>query len=145
MPLSTKVGLDRGHTVLHRDPASPIRGTAPTFQAVSIVGKRSPISATAEHLLVLATQMHVAVNHYTAIYYWYTAAVDYHIWYNKKRLGGSTPSQVSYSILSAIFQVNLGQMVLFRFLPLPDPEENLRGQWHNFPLVRCHFCHQTNM
>ena len=42
-----------GHIVLHGydgDPVSPIRGTAPNFWPMSIVAKRSPISATAEHL-----------------------------------------------------------------------------------------------
>jgi len=53
IPPSTKVGLGPGHIVLHRDPASPIRGTAPSnFWPMSIVTKWSPISATAEHLLV---------------------------------------------------------------------------------------------
>ena len=41
-----------GHIVLDGDPASPIglKGTAPNFRPMSIVAKRSPISATAEHL-----------------------------------------------------------------------------------------------
>jgi len=39
-----------GHIVLHRDPAPPPkRGTAPNFRPMSIVAKRSSISATAEH------------------------------------------------------------------------------------------------
>ena len=50
MPLGTDVGLGPGHIVLHGDPA-PQRGTAPIFRPISIVAKRSPISATAEHLL----------------------------------------------------------------------------------------------
>jgi len=38
--------------VLDGDPAHPLqKGTAPYFRPVSIVAKRSPISATAEHLL----------------------------------------------------------------------------------------------
>ena len=51
MTLGTKVGLGRGHIVLDEDPATLKRGTTPNFQSVSIVAKRSPISATAEHLL----------------------------------------------------------------------------------------------
>jgi len=49
--LGTKVGLGPGHIVLHGDPAPPPkRGAAPNFRPMSIVTKRSPISATAEHL-----------------------------------------------------------------------------------------------
>jgi len=51
MPLATEVGLGPGNVVLDGDPAPPTeRGTAapPTFQPMSIVAKRSPISATAE-------------------------------------------------------------------------------------------------
>jgi len=56
MPLGTKVGFGLGRIVLHGDPAFPIRGTAPpNFRPVFIVAKRSPISATAEHLLTMAT------------------------------------------------------------------------------------------
>jgi len=53
MPLGTKVGLGLVDIVLDGDPAPPTeRGTAaPTFRPVSIVVKRSPISATAELLL----------------------------------------------------------------------------------------------
>jgi len=52
MPLGMKVDLDRGHVVLDGDPALPSkRGTAaPYFWLMSIVAKRSPISATAELL-----------------------------------------------------------------------------------------------
>jgi len=52
VPLSTKVGLGPGHTVLDGDPAFPLpqKGALPpNFQSISIVAKRSPISATAEH------------------------------------------------------------------------------------------------
>jgi len=53
MPLGMDVGLDPGHTVLDGDPPPPTleRGIAPTFRPMSIVAKRSPISATAELLL----------------------------------------------------------------------------------------------
>ena len=48
MPLGPEVGLDPGHIVLYRDTAPPPqRGTAPQL---SIVTKRSPISATVEQL-----------------------------------------------------------------------------------------------
>jgi len=53
MPLGTEVGLGSGYVVLDGDPAPlPMeRGTAaPTFQPMSIVAKRLPISATAELL-----------------------------------------------------------------------------------------------
>jgi len=51
MPLGTEVGLGcPGHTVVDGDPAPPPeRGTtAPTFRPMSMVAKRSPISAAAE-------------------------------------------------------------------------------------------------
>jgi len=52
MPLGTKAGFGPCHIVLGGDPAPPSkRGTAPNFQPLSIVAKRSPISATAELLL----------------------------------------------------------------------------------------------
>jgi len=49
MPLGTEVGLDPGDIVLDGDPALRTkRGTAAqTFRPMSIVAKRSPISATA--------------------------------------------------------------------------------------------------
>ena len=51
MPLGTKVGLGPGRVVLHGDPAPPPkRGTAPNFRPMSVVAKRSPVSATAEDL-----------------------------------------------------------------------------------------------
>jgi len=51
IPLGTEVGLSPGD-VLDGDPAPPTeRGTAgPTFRLMSIVARRSPISATAELL-----------------------------------------------------------------------------------------------
>jgi len=58
MPLGTKVGLGRGHIVLHGDqsPTHKKGGGAhpkPNFQPMSIMAKWSPISATAEHLFVI--------------------------------------------------------------------------------------------
>jgi len=53
IPIGTKVGLSPGRIVLHGDPAPPSqKGHAqpPIFRPMSIVAKRSPISATAEHL-----------------------------------------------------------------------------------------------
>ena len=56
MPLGTEVCLGPGDIVLNGDPASPPqKGTkrdaaAPTFWPMSVVAKRSPISATAELL-----------------------------------------------------------------------------------------------
>ena len=48
-----EVSLSPGRSVLHGDLAPPKRGTAPSFWPMSIVAKQLPISATAEHLLVL--------------------------------------------------------------------------------------------
>jgi len=53
MPLGKEEGCGPGHIVLDGDPASPKRGTTPNFRPMSIVAKRSPISATAEHLFIL--------------------------------------------------------------------------------------------
>jgi len=51
MPLGTEVGLGPGDIVLDEDPAPLKRDTAPpTFRPMSIVAKRSLISATAELL-----------------------------------------------------------------------------------------------
>ena len=58
MPLDTEVsfhiGLGPGDIVLDGDPTPPRKGAQqppPTFRLMSIVAKRSPISATAELLL----------------------------------------------------------------------------------------------
>jgi len=52
-----EVGLGPSHIVLDGDPAAPTeRGTAaPTFRPMSIMAKRSPISATAELFCVCVT------------------------------------------------------------------------------------------
>ena len=54
MPLGRKVGLGPGEIMLDGDPVPRTeRGTAsPCSRPMSVVAKRSPISATAEHLLV---------------------------------------------------------------------------------------------
>ena len=53
MPLGTMVGLGLGNIVLDADAAPPQKGsTAPNFRPMSIVAKRSPISATAERLYI---------------------------------------------------------------------------------------------
>jgi len=59
MPLGTEVGLVPGDIVLDGDRAAPTeRGTvAPTFWSISIVAKRSPISATAELLFLRLTHL----------------------------------------------------------------------------------------
>jgi len=57
MPLGTEVGLGPGDIVLDGDRASPTKGAQqppPHFQPMSIVAKRSLISATAELLLVFS-------------------------------------------------------------------------------------------
>ena len=52
MKLGTEVGLGPGHIVLDGDPVSHESDTAaPTYRLMSIVVKRSPITATAELLL----------------------------------------------------------------------------------------------
>jgi len=53
IPLGTEVGLVPGNTVLDGDPVRPKRGTASNFLHMSIVAKRSPMSATAELLSLL--------------------------------------------------------------------------------------------
>jgi len=55
VPVATAVDLGPGDIVSDGDPAPLERGTttAPSFRPMSIVAKRSPISATAEHLLLL--------------------------------------------------------------------------------------------
>jgi len=51
MPLGTAVGLGPGDIVLDGADSPSERGTAaPHFQLISIVAKRSPISATADLL-----------------------------------------------------------------------------------------------
>jgi len=53
MKLGMEVGLGPGNIVLDGDPAPP-KGLQqpPSFWPMSVVAKRSPISATAEHLSV---------------------------------------------------------------------------------------------
>ena len=55
MPIGTEVWASSQATVLDGDPAPPSEGAQqlPTFRPMSIVAKRSPISATAELLLCL--------------------------------------------------------------------------------------------
>jgi len=59
IPLGTEVGLGQGNIVLDVDPASPHGkghcSPPPIFRPMSIVAKRSPISATAELLFFLDT------------------------------------------------------------------------------------------
>jgi len=52
MPLGTEVGLSPGDIVLDGVQLSPRKGAlqTPTFQSMSGVAKRSPVSATAELL-----------------------------------------------------------------------------------------------
>jgi len=53
MPLGTELGLGPGDIVLDWHPAPPAKGhSTPTFRPMSIVAKRSPISATAELLFL---------------------------------------------------------------------------------------------
>jgi len=52
MPLGTVVGLGQRHIVVDGDPAPPSKGThtSRNFWTMSNAAKRSPISATVEHL-----------------------------------------------------------------------------------------------
>jgi len=60
MALGTEVGIGPGDIVLDGDPTE--RDTAvPTFRPMSVVAKRSPISATAELLYVLPAERCTAV------------------------------------------------------------------------------------
>jgi len=54
MQLGTEVDLGPGDIVLDGDPAPPPKGAQqpPSFRPMFIVAKQSPISATAEHLLL---------------------------------------------------------------------------------------------
>ena len=72
MPLGTEVGLGPGDIVLDGDPAPPRKGAqpAPTFRPVSIMAKRSPISATAELLLKVVRQFNTLAYHFVK---WYTS------------------------------------------------------------------------
>ena len=54
MPLGTEVGLGPGHIVFDGDPAPPKGRSISNCQPMSVVDKRSPISATAEHLSMAA-------------------------------------------------------------------------------------------
>jgi len=68
MPLGTMVGLGRGRIVLHGDQAPPPkRGAAPNFRPMSIVAKRSPISATAQHLFTLAQLLSFPLDMWTQL------------------------------------------------------------------------------
>ena len=61
MPLGTMVGLGRGRIVLHVNAAPPPkRAQPPNFWPMSIVAKRSPISATAEHLSLAYENVHIS-------------------------------------------------------------------------------------
>jgi len=57
MPLGKAVGLGPGHTVLDSEPVGtqrPPQQPLPTFRPMSIVAKRSPISAIAELFCLVA-------------------------------------------------------------------------------------------
>ena len=54
MPLGTEVGFGPGHIVFDGDPAPSKGHSIPIFRPMSVVAKRSPISATAEHLSMAA-------------------------------------------------------------------------------------------
>jgi len=67
MKLGLEVGLSPSHIVLdgNRHPPPP-KGTAPNFRPMSVVAKRSPISATAEHLYSnKVTNLHKSTLHST--------------------------------------------------------------------------------
>jgi len=70
MPLGTEVGLGPRDIVLDGDPAPPRKGTQwiPTFQPISIVAKRSPMSETAE---LLFPMVDVAHNPHCGVLVWH--------------------------------------------------------------------------
>jgi len=71
MPLGTKVCLGPGDIVLDGNPAPSKKGrSTPTFRPVSIMAKRSRMSATAELLLkvISATGSDVVLNRPNAIF-----------------------------------------------------------------------------
>jgi len=56
MPVGTEIDLGPGHIVLDWEPAPPWKGAQqppPSTQPMSIVAKRSPISANAERLFII--------------------------------------------------------------------------------------------
>jgi len=61
MPLGTEVGLSPGHIVYGDPGPSKVTYTAPNFRPISIVAKRWPISATAEHLLSVLWSIYPSV------------------------------------------------------------------------------------
>jgi len=69
MPLGKEVGLGPGHIALDGDPAGTSAPTAAlhTFRPMSIVAKRSPISATAELLFIFVARQ--AVPLHSILYY----------------------------------------------------------------------------
>ena len=78
MPLGTEVGLVPDDIVLDGDPAAPPseRSTAalPYFQPMSIVAKRSPISATAQLLFLLSSFLTIS----KGVYFVILANVQWH-------------------------------------------------------------------
>jgi len=62
MPLGTEVGLSSGLIVLGGDPAPPPKKghSSPNFRLMSIVAKRLPISAIAEHLFIFELQSNLS-------------------------------------------------------------------------------------
>ena len=69
-PFATEVDLGPGHIVLNGAQLSPKKGTAPNFRPMSIVAKRSPILATAEHLynqLATPAQLYTRLNGRTSV------------------------------------------------------------------------------
>ena len=54
MPLGRELGLGPSNIVLDRNPAPLHKKGGPNVRPISIVAKRSPISATAEHVLQYA-------------------------------------------------------------------------------------------
>jgi len=68
MPLGKEVGLGPGHIVLDGDPVATQlpQQPLPTFRRMSIVAKRSPISATAELLLLVSTHVNGTTSQMTS-------------------------------------------------------------------------------
>jgi len=71
MPLGKEADLGPGHIVLDGDPVGtqwPLNQPLPTFWPMSIVAKRSPISATAEFLFCHYMDGHTQKHTHTVIH-----------------------------------------------------------------------------
>ena len=94
MPLSTEKGLGLGHIVFTWGPSSPLpvkrAQQPPNFRLMSILAKWSPISATAELLLVLFVQLSHLDMSGTVKCHSLSVSVPNHWWYERIKTGYSS-------------------------------------------------------